>query len=162
MRRLILFLLLTCPALGQTVDHDFGLPIFWDANPETDVNEYGVFRSASDCTDALPAPGTCPGFVEVATVPQGPDPIQWTEPGPVIFVTQDFVYRVTARNSSGNESPFSDSLTIRWLNPNAPGKPGSPRTQTQIVILINGDENVVTANFYSGPRLTPGRPGNSQ
>jgi hypothetical protein len=157
MKRLLLILFLVSPALGQTVDHEFGLPIFWDANPESDVDEYGVFRSASDCTDPLPAPGTCPGFVEVATVPQAADPIQWTEPGPVVFVTQDFVYRVTARNTSGNESPFSDSLTIRWLNPDAPGAPGAPRTGTTVVIFINGDENVVTANFYAGPRLTPHR-----
>lgn len=157
MKKLLLILFLVSPALGQTVDHEFGLPIFWDANTEADVDEYGVFRSASDCIDALPAPGTCPGFVEVATVPQAADPIQWTEPGPVVFVTQDFVYRVTARNTSGNESPFSDSLTIRWLNPDAPGRPGAPRTGTTVVIFIHGNENVVTANFYSGPRLTAHR-----
>jgi len=142
-------------AHGQTVDNDFGLPIYWDANTESDMLDYGVYRADVDCTDPVPAPLNCPGFVEVASVVQGPDPIQWTEPGPVVFVTQDYVYRVTARNTSGNESIFSDSLTIRWLNPDAPGKPGGPRTTTQIVIIINGDENIVTANFYSGPRLTP-------
>lgn len=142
-------------AHGQVVDHDFGLPIYWDANTESDMLDYGVYRADVDCTDPLPAPPNCPGFVEVATVLQGPDPIQWTEPGPVVFVTQDYIYRVTARNTSGNESIFSDSLTIRWLNPDAPGKPGGPRTTTQIVFIINGDENIVTANFYTGPRLTP-------
>ena len=156
MKKLILLLfLVSCPAMGQTVDHDFGQPIYWDANTESDMDEYGVFRADVDCTDPVPAPANCPTFVEVASVPQGPDPIQWTEPGPVTFVTQDYVYRVTARNTSGNESIFSDSLTIRWLNPDAPGKPGEPRTTTMVVFIINGDENVVTANFFSGPRLTP-------
>jgi len=155
MKKLILLLFLVSPVMGQVEDHDFGLPMYWDANTESDMDEYGVFRGDADCTDPVPAPANCPGFVEVATVPQGPDPIQWTEPGPVVFVTQDYVYRVTARNTSGNESIFSDSLTIRWLNPDAPGKPGEPRTSTQIVIIINGDENVVTANFFTGPRLTP-------
>lgn len=152
---IVLLILLGVEAFGQTVDHTFGLPIYWDANTESDMVDYGVYRADADCTDPVPAPPNCPAFVEVATVAQGPDPIQWTEPGPIVFVTQDYVYRVTARNTSGNESIFSDSLTLRWLNPDAPGKPGGPRTTTQVVIIINGDENVVTANFFSGPRISP-------
>jgi len=155
----IILLIIFCVELfGQTQDHTFGQPIYWDANTESDMVDYGVYRADADCTDPVPAPPNCPGFAEVATVAQGPDPIQWTEPGPVVFVTQDYVYRVTARNTSGNESIFSDSLTIRWLNPDAPGKPGDPRTQTTVVIIINGDENKVVANFFSGPRLTPNAP----
>jgi len=158
MKKLILLLFLVSPVMGQVEDHDFGQPIYWDANTESDMDDYGVYRADVDCTDPVPAPANCPGFVEVASVQQGPDPIQWTEPGPVVFVTQDYVYRVTARNTSGNESIFSDSLTLRWLNPNAPGKPGDPRTTTTVVtIIINGNENVVTANFFGGPRLTPNR-----
>jgi len=156
---IVLLLLIFVQVSGQTVDHELGLPLFWDANPEVDVAEYGVFRALADCTDPLPAPPNCPGFVEMATVPQGPDPIQWTEPGPVVFVTQDYVYRVTARNTSGLESVFSDSLTIRWLNPVAPGKPGAPRTTTMVVFIINGNDNVVTANFFTGPRIGPNPPG---
>jgi len=153
---IIILILLGVTAYGQTVDHELGLPIYWDANTEPDVDFYGVFRADSDCADPVPTPANCPDFVEVDTVPQGPDPIQWTEPGPVVFATQDYVYRVTARNTSGLESIFSDSLTIRWLNPNAPGKPGEPRkTQTVVIININGDENTVVANFFAGPRLTP-------
>lgn len=152
---IILLIIFCVEAFGQTEDHDFGLPIYWDANTESDMQDYGVFRAETDCTDPVPAPTTCPGFVEVARVLQEPGPIQWIEPGPVVFVSQDYVYRVTARNTSMNESIFSDSLTIRWLNPNAPGKPGDPRTQTQVVIIVNGDENTVVANFFSGPRIHP-------
>lgn len=155
---IILLIIFCVEAFGQTQDHTFGQPIYWDANTESDMVDYGVYRADADCTDPVPAPPNCPGFVEVATVAQAPDPIQWTEPGPVVFVTQDYVYRVTARNTSGNESIFSDSLTIRWLNPDAPGKPGGPRTQTTVVIIINGDENKVVANFFAGPRLTPNAP----
>ncbi len=150
---LALFFLFVCPVLGQTQDHVLSSPIYWDANSEVDIDTYGVWRADTDCVDPVPAPLNCPGFVEVASVPQGPDPIQWTEPGPVVFVTQDYVYRVTARNTTGNESIFSNPLTIRWLNPDAPGKPGGPRTAVQVVIIVNGDENVVTANFFAGPRL---------
>ncbi len=158
MKKLFLVLFFMGSLFGQTMDHDFGLPIYWDANTESDMLDYGVYRAETPCTDPVPAPINCPSFAEVASVAQGPDPIQWTEPGPVVFVQQDYIYRVTARNTSGNESIFSDSLTIRWLNPDAPGKPGGPRTSTTVVILINGDENVVTANFFAGPRLTPGKP----
>jgi hypothetical protein len=152
---IILLLLIFVEVSGQTVDHDFGLPIYWDANTESDMDHYGVYRSPMPCTDPVPAPANCPDFVMQATVQQGPDPIQWTEPGPVVFVTQDYIYRVTAFNTSGNESIFSDSLTIRWLNPDAPGKPGAPRPTTTVVFIITGDENVVTANFFSGPRISP-------
>ena len=152
---IILLIIFCVEAFGQTVDHDFGLPIYWDANTESDMDHYGVYRSPTPCTDPVPAPANCPEFVLQATVSQGPDPIQWTEPGPMVFVTQDYIYRVTALNTSGNESIFSDSLTLRWLNPNAPGKPGEPRPAPQVVIIITGDENVVTANFFSGPRLHP-------
>jgi hypothetical protein len=113
-------------ALGQVFTAPLGDPIYWDARPETDVDEYGVFRSAIPCTDPTPNPTTCPAFVQVATVPQAADPINWTEPGPITFV-QDYFYRVTARNTSGLESQFSNELNVRWLNPLAPGAPGSLR-----------------------------------
>lgn len=116
-------------ALGQETA-TFGDPIYWDANTEADVNEYGVFRSDTPCTDATPAPATCTNFVEVATVPQGTDPISWIEPGPIVFM-QDYYYRVTARNTSGLESGFSNELNLRWLNANAPGAPGNLRKEEQ-------------------------------
>ncbi len=117
-------------ALGQVFTANLGDPIYWDARPETDVDEYGVFRSAIPCTDPTPNPSTCPAFVQVATVPQGADPINWTEPGPITFV-QDYYYRVTARNTSLLESQFSNELNVRWLNPLAPGAPGSLRGTEQ-------------------------------
>lgn len=130
MRKLLILLLFVGAAYGQAESIDFPAPIYWDRNPEADMVDYGVYRSETPCTDPTPAPGNCSTFVQVATVSQGPDPIQWTEPGLIVYV-RDYYYRVTARNTSGNESAFSNELNIRWLNPNAPGIPGSLRAQEQ-------------------------------
>ncbi len=129
MRKLLLFLLFVGTAYGQETVN-FPAPIYWDANTEPDVLDYGVYRSDTPCTDPNPSPVTCQNFVQQAAVVQGTDPRQWTEPGPIIFV-QDYYYRITARNTSGNESLFSNELNLRWLNPNAPGAPGDLRSQEQ-------------------------------
>lgn len=129
MRKLLLFLLFVGTAYGQETVN-FPAPIYWDANTEPDVLDYGVYRSDTPCTDPNPSPVTCLSFVQQAAVVQGTDPRQWTEPGPIVFV-QDYYYRITARNTSGNESLFSNELNLRWLNPNAPGAPGDLRSLEQ-------------------------------
>ncbi len=127
----LLFLFLVGSVVhGQVQTANFGDPIYWDANTEPDVDEYGVFRSNTPCTDTTPSPVTCPNYAQVATVAQGVDPINWIEPGPIVFV-QDYYYRVTARNTSGNESQFSNELNVRWLNPDAPSAPGDLRKLEQ-------------------------------
>lgn len=130
MRKLLLLLLFVGSAYGQGQTINFPAPIYWDANTEPDVLDYGVYRSTTPCTDPNPSPVTCLNFSQQAAVVQGPDPRQWTEPGPITFV-QDYYYRITARNTSGNESLFSNELNLRWLNPNAPGAPGDLRSLEQ-------------------------------
>jgi len=141
-RAMFLFLFFILGAglsLGQE-SGTFGDPLFWDANPEPDVVDYRMFRSDSPCLDATPSPGTCPTFVEQALVGQGTDPRAWAEPGPIVFV-QDYYYRVTARNTSGLESQFSNELNVRWLNPNAPSAPGSLRgTEQGANLWLDWDE----------------------
>ncbi len=138
---LFLFFTLACgPSFGQVETAFPGDPFFWDANPETDVIDYGVFRGEAPCVDPTPTVGTCPGFAQVAVVPQGADPISWTEPATLTFV-KDYYYRVTARNTSGNESGMSNELNVRWLNPDAPSIPGSLRkTEQGARIWIDWDE----------------------
>ncbi len=136
----LFFILAGGSALGQVFVADFGDPIFWDPNTETDVMDYRVFRSDSPCIDPTPTPALCGNFIEVAVVGQGPDPINWTEPGPIVFV-QDYFYRVTARNTSNLESQFSNELNVRWLNPNAPAPPGSLRgTEQGATLWLDWDE----------------------
>ena len=129
---------LTAPVMAQGEDIDADSPIYWDANTESDMDTYGVYRSDTPCTDPTPATLTCPTFSEVAAVAQGADPIQWTEPGPVVFL-QDYYYRITARNTSGAESGMSNELNLRWLNPTAPGVPGDPRTSSTVAIIIEAE-----------------------
>ncbi len=144
MRRMIFLLLCFVLAggvsLGQVQTGTFGDPIFWDANSEPDVADYSVFRSDSPCVDPTPTPVTCSAFVEQAIVGQGTDPISWIEPGTIVFV-QDYYYRVTARNTSGLVSQFSNELNVRWFNPNAPAAPGSLRAEeTGARLWIDWDE----------------------
>ena len=50
-------------------------PIWWDSNPEPDVDRYFVYRSDTSCVDPAPDPTTCPTFVKISPtggVPQGP------------------------------------------------------------------------------------------
>ncbi len=137
MKFILAILLFSAPIWAQET-LDFPAPIYWDANTEPDIDTYGVYRSETPCTDPTPDLVNCPLFLEVASVAQAADPIQWTEPGPVVFV-QDYYYRITARNTSGEESLFSNELNLRWLNPNAPGRPGEPRTTSTVAILIEAE-----------------------
>ena len=149
----LFFVLAGGPALGQVFVATLGDPIYWDANTETDVVDYRVFRSDSPCIDPTPTPALCGNFIEVAVVGQGPDPINWIQPSPIVFV-QDYFYRVTARNSSNLESQFSNELNVRWLNPNAPAPPGSLRgTEQGARLWIDWDdpdpqEHVAVWNVY--------------
>lgn len=145
-------------ATAQAEEVEFPAPIYWDANAEN-TTEYGVYSSSASCTDPDPSPTNCVAFTRVATVGQAPDPVTWTEPGPVTFDGSSTFYRITGLNSSGGESAFSNELEIIWREP-IPGVPGNLRTATTVVFVIreNGRKVAeVTANFYSpgGLRIEP-------
>lgn len=148
MRKLLILFFLTVPAIGQVEIKNLGDTLYWDANTEPDLVDYGVYRSTAPCVDATPSPVTCPAFAEVAAVAQGPDPRQWIEPGPIIFL-QDYFYRVTARNTSGLESGFSNELNLRWLNPNAPAAPGDFRGEEQGARIDLEWDEVARVNAYN-------------
>lgn len=148
MKRLLVFALFMLPAFGQVETPTFGDPIYWDANVESDMDRYEVYRSPSLCSDPTPNPTTCPAYVLEATVPQGVDPIEWIQSGSIVFV-QDYYYRVLACNTSGNCSNFSNELNVRWLNPDAPADPTNLRvTQVQANRFILDWDDVATAIAY--------------
>lgn len=160
---LVILLPLFGQALGQGVDHEFGLPLYWDANTDGVTVSYEAFSSPTSCVDPNPSPANCVAFTKVADVPHAPDStcspdcIIWTEPGPVVFGQSTF-YRVTACNGSGACTEFSNELELTWIEP-LPDVPGQPRTGVTVVVInINGNENTVVANFFSGPRVTPHAP----
>ena len=148
-----LALFFTLNLTGQVVTPDLGDPMYWDANTEPDVDEYHMYRSTVPCTDATPTPLTCAGFAQVATIPQGTDPRDWIEPGPVVFV-QDYYYRVLSHNTSNLVSAFSNELNVRWFNPSAPSIPGDLRgTETGANMRLDWDdpdpqEQVTAWNVY--------------
>lgn len=163
MRKLFLLLFfISCPAFGQADQIQFPAPLFWDANTDGVTVEYGAYSSSTSCTDPNPSPANCVAFTKVATVSHTPltictpDCITWTDPGPVVFDQSTF-YRVTALNSSGNESAFSDELELIWLEP-TPDVPGKPRTTTTLTFIIreNGPQvDEVVGQFVRGLRTSP-------
>jgi len=62
-------------AHGQAEDHEFGLPLYWDANTDGVTVTYGAYSSPSSCTDPSPSPANCVAFSKVADVPHTPDPV---------------------------------------------------------------------------------------
>jgi hypothetical protein len=107
-------------------------PLWWDANTEADLSGYWMYRSLTPCTDTLPAPNTCSSFAKIhsSLIPQAPDPVNFVDTGPLQFQTH-YYYRVTAVNTSDEESLFSNELDTIHANPNAPAAPGTLRGNEQ-------------------------------
>jgi len=109
-------------------------PLFWDANSEVDLEGYWAYRALTPCTFVNPDPNIpagpvdCPQFsrLNTAIIPQAADPINFVDNGPLDFQIHYF-YRVTAQNTSGLESQFSNELDTVHVNPNAPASPGGLR-----------------------------------
>ena len=103
-------------------------PLWWDSNPEPDVDRYFVYRSDAICSDPAPDPTTCPTFVKISpAIPQGPS---LTTPRFIdenVEFGKTYNYAATAVNSSDLESLFSSRLGITWSNPNRPSPPGGFR-----------------------------------
>ena len=74
------------------------VPLYWDANSEPDIDHYNVYRS----------PGSGSGYSVVGTILQSPDPVSFTDTPPV----STGYYVVTAVNTSGAESGFSNELCV--------------------------------------------------
>lgn len=136
-------------------------PLFWDANPELDVELYNLYEASAPCTITDPAVADCPGFVKSGpTIPQAADPITTQPPGSLIMGVPIY-YRVTAVNFSGLESPLSNELRVIVLNTLPPGAPGDLRDQAAGSVTIIGDGNSITVvyNFTSsGPGSPRGQP----
>ncbi len=79
-----------CDVLGGP-----SVPLYWDANGEPNIDFYNVYRSQNSGS----------GYSVIGTAAQGPDPISFTESTPL----PTGFYVVTAVNTSGLESGFSDS-----------------------------------------------------
>ena len=79
--------------IGSTV------PLFWDANSEPDLLRYNVYRSLTSGS----------GYSVIGTTPQAADPISFTDPTPL----PTGYYVVTAVNTSGLESGFSNQLCVQ-------------------------------------------------
>ena len=138
-------------------------PLWWDTNPEPNVNGYWVYRSDTSCTIPSPEPSNCPGFVRVSSkISQGPS----LTPPRFIDANLDFnrtyFYRATAENDSNLESLFSNELPVTWAAVR-PSPPGNFRgTETGALLRLDWEKNppVEQVNAYtvrkSNSQDTPG------
>ena len=74
------------------------MPLYWDANSEPDIDHYNVYRS--------PTSGS--GYSVIGTAAQSPDPVSFTDLTPL----STGYYRVTAIDTNGLESGFSNELCV--------------------------------------------------
>ena len=133
--------------------------IYWDPNTESDVDGYYAYESATPCTVADPRPADCPNFARIGQkVPQGPPPIAFDPPGFLAYAVPIY-YRVTAENSSGFESGFSNELEVTVFNTVPPVPPGDLRESpaSANIFIIEGGENQITIVYNVGV----GAPGGS-
>ena len=105
----------------------------WNANSEPDIDYYNLYRS--------PTLGS--GYSVIGTVPQGPDPVSFTDLTP--FLTGYYV--VTAVNTEGLESSFSNELC---------GQPGAENT-VLVANFMNGNDAALNSRIYLwNPSANPG------
>lgn len=91
-------------------------PLYWDANSEPNIDHYNVYRS--------PTSGS--GYSVIGTAPQSPDPVSLTDPTPL----STGYYVVTAVDTSGLESGFSQELCVSMEVALPPPPPPPPPAST--------------------------------
>jgi len=103
------------------------VPLYWDASSEADIDHYNVYR----------APGSGSGYAVVGTTPQSPDPVSFTDTPPL----SNGFYVVTAVNTSGLESGFSNELCVQLSQGTSNDAPiaadGSASTAEDVALTIN-------------------------
>jgi len=105
----------------------------WNANSEPDIDYYNLYRS--------PTLGS--GYSVIGTVPQSPDPVSFTDMTPLLTG----YYVVTAVNTSGLESSFSNELC---------GQPGAENT-VLVANFMNGNNAALNSRVYLwNPSANPG------
>ena len=101
--RILTGFILVCQFLGYsyaqcTSVSGSTVPLFWDASPEPNIDNYNVYRSSTSGF----------GYSVIGTAPQSPDTSTFTDATPL----STGYYTVTAVNGSGLESSFSDELCV--------------------------------------------------
>ncbi len=124
----VLFALLLTTVQAQTVD------LIWDANPETDLAGYNVYRSA------ITGSGYTKLNSNILTT------LDYTASLADYGITNYFV--CTAMNTSGLESDYSNEVSYVMLNPDPPSVPtGLTITQTTVGLSIDWEDVPGAENY---------------
>ncbi len=128
-------------------------PLWWDTNPEPDVDRYFIFRSDVTCSNPVPEPSTCPTFSKISpAIPQGPS---LTTPRFIdenVEFDRAYYYAATAANTSDLESVFSVEREVFWVGLGRPSAPGGFRGEELSADLrLDWDDNPVMerVNVYN-------------
>ena len=115
-KRILFLLLFTSTLMGQSVS------MVWDANTEADLSGYNVYRKD---------PGGVTFNKVAGPISCGPNDLTCTTyQDTSVAYGNSYEWVVTAVNTSGLESGFSNALSVDVLNPNAPAAP------TGLVMLV--------------------------
>ena len=155
--QVIIFLVFTGIAQAQIHSECTGqtlpcTPLWWDTNPEPNVDGYWVYRSDVSCTVPSPEPSNCPGFVRVSSkIPQGPSLTLPRFIDANLDFDRTYFYRATAENTSPLESLFSDELEVMWaaVRPSAPGNFRGTETGALLRLRWDKNPNVEQVNAYT-------------
>ena len=135
MKKFLLFLLFILTVTPLVFSQS--TPLTWDANPESDLEGYNMYRSDS----ANPTPTKINPSL-IACVANDATCVFYTDDTGIFGIP--YTYQATAVNSTGNESGFSNTFVVMTPNPGAPSAPGNLR-----------EFNIVSNRFYLDWDLVP-------
>jgi len=124
---MLLLLLLSILAMASVAMAETNVTIAWDANSESDLAGYRVYRGESSGTYAMV------GDVPLASL---------ADPGSPQFVNENlpdatYYWVVTAYDTENNESGYSNEVSKK-LDTTAPGIPAGVRIEITVKIVIGG------------------------
>ena len=119
------------------------IPLYWEANTEPDIDHYNVYRSLTSGF----------GYSVFGTTSQGADPISFTDLTPLATG----YYVVTAVNTNGVESGFSNELCAQLSGGGGSGSNDAPVITAQAALTTSEE----TALGITPADLTVSDPDNS-
>ena len=144
--RIFIFGILMCQSWGYVraqcqVVTGSTVPLYWDANSESDMNRYHVSRSSTSGS----------GYSVIGIVPQGPDPVSFTDTTPL----STSYYVLKALNVNLVESGFSNEICIQLnVAPTAVDDDAITSEDTAIVIDVLGNDTDADGDSLTVDTLT--------
>ena len=116
-----------CAQAPCEVVTSFTVPLYWDANSEPNIDHYNVYRSSISGSS----------YFVIGLTSQSPDPVSFTDITPL----SRGYYLVTAVNTDGLESGFSNELCVEFAGGSSNNPPiavdDDASTQEDVAVIID-------------------------